>query len=197
MLSELLKGWYFSEGGGGGSADSKADPEADPNAQAGDGGEVLEWDTWHKALPEPAQQLIAQRESGLKTALASERDARKTAEKDLRDVAAKLEKGSEAQNEVIKLADAVAEGTAKADFYEEAHKAGVSNLKLAYHVASTEGFMDKRGNANFDKMKEQYPELFGRKAPPPSGNAGDGTGTAPTGKKKDMNTFIRTVAGKQ
>jgi len=195
MLSELLNGWYFSTDGGGGEEKPK-EGEGDPKGKE-EGGEVLEWDTWHKALPEPAQKLIAERESGLKTALATERDARKTAEKDLRDVAKKLEKGSDAQKEVIKLADAVAETTAKADFYEDAHKAGVSNLKLAHYVAASEGFMDARGNANFEKMKEQYPELFGRKASLPSGNIGDGTDAAPTGKKKDMNTFIRTVAGKQ
>lgn len=192
MTSNLLRGWYFSpdEGAGG-------EAEADPKPKVGEGEGVLEWDAWHGSLPEPQQKLIAERESGLKTALDSERDARKTAEKDLRAVAAKLEKGSEAQNEVIKLADAVAESTVRADFYEEAHKAGVSNLKLAFHVASTEDFFDKKGNANFDRMKEQYPELFGVKKPPVKGNAGDGTGSTPTGGKTGMSAWIRSQAGKQ
>ncbi|GAF82533.1 unnamed protein product, partial [marine sediment metagenome] len=116
--------------------------------------------------------------------------ARKTAEKDLRDVAKKLEEGSEAQKEVLKLADDVATGTRKADFYEEAHKAGVSNLKLAFLVASDEGLFDKRGNANFDKLKEGFPELFGKKKIIDP-NAGDGTGKTPDGTKAGMNEFIR------
>jgi len=159
-------------------------------------GKTLEWKPWHDALPKEAQELVAEREKGLKSALDTERDARKTAEKDLRNVAKKLEEGSEAQQEVLKLADQVAEGTTKADFYEEAHKAGVSNLKLAYHVAITEELIDKRGAVNFEKMKEAYPELFGKKQVP-RGDAGEGTGTAPGGKDISMNAFIRRSAGKQ
>ena len=140
--------------------------EAGKEVQPKEEPKSLEWKPWHDALPKEAQELVAEREKGLKSALDSERDARKTAEKDLRDVAKKLEEGSEAQQEVLKLADQVAEGTTKADFYEEAHKAGVSNLKLAYHVATTEDLFDKRGAVNFDKMKEAYPELFGKKQDP-------------------------------
>jgi len=159
-------------------------------------GKALEWKPWHDALPPEAQELVAEREKGLKSALDSERDARKTAETDLRAVAKKLEEGSEAQQEVLKLADQVAEGTTKADFYEEAHKAGVSNLKLAYHIATTEELFDKRGAVNFEKMKEAYPELFGKKQVP-RGDAGEGTGTAPGGKEISMNAYIRRAAGKQ
>jgi len=167
---------------------TEVQPKEEPKA--------LEWKPWHDALPKEAQELVAEREKGLKGALDTERDARKTAEKDLRAVAKKLDEGSDAQNEVLKLADQVAEGTTKADFYEEAHKAGVSNLKLAYHVATTEELFDKRGGVNFDKMKDAYPELFGKKAPP-KGNAGDGTGSAPGGQKVGMNEYIRRSAGKQ
>jgi hypothetical protein len=166
--------------------------EVQPKEEA----KALEWKPWHDALPPEAQELVAEREKGLKSALDSERDARKTAETDLRAVAKKLEEGSEAQQEVLKLADQVAEGTTKADFYEEAHKAGVSNLKLAYHVATTEELFDKRGAVNFEKMKEAYPELFGKKQVP-RGDAGEGTGTAPGGKDISMNAFIRRSAGKQ
>ena len=167
---------------------TEVQPKEEPKA--------LEWKPWHDALPKDAQELVAEREKGLKSALDSERDARKTAETDLRAVAKKLEEGSVAQQEVLKLADQVAEGTTKADFYEDAHKAGVSNLKLAYHVATTEELFDKRGAVNFEKMKESYPELFGKKQVP-RGDAGEGTGTAPGGQKIGMNEFIRRSAGKR
>lgn len=157
---------------------------------------ALEWKPWYDALPQDAQALVAEREKGLKSALGTERDARQDAEKELRKAAAALEKGSEAQKQLEKSADDLAALSTKAEFYEEAHKAGVTNLKLAYHIATTEELFDKRGGVNFEKMKEAYPELFGKKAPP-KGHAGEGTGTAPGGQKMGMNEYIRRSAGKQ
>ena len=152
--------------------------------------EELKWETWHDALPEPAKKLVSDHVSGLKTALASERDARGTAEEDLRKVAADLEKGSDAQKKVLKLADEVAAGNTKADFYEDAHKAGVSNLKLAFHVATNEDLFDKRGIVDFEKLKKDYPELFGKKKVP-DGSAGDGTGSGLPKGSEGMNEYIR------
>ena len=202
MKSTLWNGILFSPddttGGGKSSGDNGDDNGKKPDSKSkGSQEEALEWESWHKALPKEAQELISERESGLKTALGSERDARKDAEKDLRDVAKKLEEGSDAQKEVLRLADEVADGTKKSDFYEDAHKAGVSNLKLAYHIADTDDLFDKRGNVDFDKLKENYPELFGKKAPPADGNAGDGTGGSLDAKPTDMSSWIRHQAGKQ
>ncbi len=197
MLSNLWNGFCYSpeDKGGGGNGDDDQAKDKDKGKDE-DKGKSLAWKPWHDALPKEAQELIATRESGLKTALDSERDARKDAEKDLRAVAKDLEEGSEAQKKVLTLADDVAEGTKKADFYEDAHKAGVSNLKLAFLVATDEGLFDKRGNANFDKLKEGFPELFGKKRVVDP-NAGDGTDTLPDGQKKGMNEYIRDAAGKQ
>lgn len=195
MLSNLWNGFCYSpddKSGGGNGDDDKAKDKDKDKGKDEDKGKSLAWKPWHDALPKEAQELIATRESGLKTALDSERDARKDAEKDLRAVAKDLEEGSEAQKKVLTLADDVAEGTKKADFYEDAHKAGVSNLKLAFLVATDEGLFDKRGNANFDKLKEGFPELFGKKKIIDP-NAGDGTDTLPDGQKKDMNAYIRAA----
>ena len=108
-MSEFRKSLFYSpdaDGAGNGKPEEKGKQE----------GEVLEWDAWHKALPEDAQELVKGHVSGLKTALASERDARTTAEKDLRDVAGELEKGSDAQKKVLDLADDVAAGNIKIAF---------------------------------------------------------------------------------
>ena len=188
-MSDFTKGLFYSPDDGGDG------PPPDDKPKENQADEGLKWETWHGELPEPAQKLVADHVSGLKTALDSERDARKTAEGDLRDVAGKLEKGSEAQNEVLKLADAVAAGNLKADFYEDAHKAGVSNLKLAHHIATTDDLFDRKGNVNFDKMKEAYPELFVTKKAPPA-NPGDGTGGKLPGEKVDMNALIRKKANR-
>lgn len=187
-MSEFRKGLFYSPDDDGAGSEKPAEKE-EPK------GDVLEWDAWHDALPEEAQKLVATRESGLKTALASERDARSTAEKDLRDVAGELEKGSDAQKKVLKLADDVASGTIKTDFYEEAHDAGVTNLKLAFVVAKEEELFDKRGNANFTKLKESFPELFGKKQVA-DGNAGEGTGSGQVKGKVTMNELIRAKAGR-
>lgn len=131
---------------------------------------------------------------GLKTALDSERTSRKDLEKQLRDAAAKLEKGSEAEKQLTDMADKVAESDGKADFYEAAHGQGVTNLKLAYLVAKQDQLFDRKGNPDFEALKRGYPELFGKPGTPPPGNAGAGTG-APPPKKQDMNAFIRAAAG--
>ena len=191
-MNELKKGLYFSpekpDGNGNGGEEKPAakDKKETP----------LEWDAFHGSLSKEAQKLISDHESGLKTALNTERDARSDAEADLRKVAKDLKEGGEAQKKVLKLADDVAAGNQKADFYDDAHKAGVSNLKLAFVVTKEEGLFDKRGNANFDKLKEIYPELFGKKKIP-DGTAGDGTGSGPPSKKKDMNAAIRAMAGRR
>lgn len=189
-------GLFYSPDDGGANGDGNGDPKGNSDGNSdGDGQEALGWDTFHASLAPEAQKLIADRESGLKSALSNERDARKEAEKNLRDVAADLEKGSEAQKSVLKLADDLAVQTAKADFYEDAHAANVTNLKLAYHIATTEGFISDRGRVDFDGMKKEYPELFAKKFVP-EGGAGDGTGTRPPGKSLTMNDLIRAKAGR-
>ena len=196
-MNDLRKGILFApDKAGGGTGDGKGDPSDTTGVAAAAKPAVLDWETWHKALPKEAQTLIADHEGGLKTALGSEREARKTAEKDLRDVAKKLEEGSDAQKEVLRLADDVAAGNTKVDFYEDAHEAGVSNIKLAYHVAVTEDLFDKRGNVDFEKMKTDFPELFAKPTRKPKGGAGDGAGDE-LGQKAGMSAWIRNQAGRQ
>ena len=192
-MSGFLEGLYFSpedDSGAGGEGDQAKDGQQEDQES-----EALGWDAFHAGLPEEAQKLIASRESGLKSALDTERDSRKDVEKELRETAGKLKKDSDAQKEVLKLADAVAAGNEKADFYEEAHDEGVSNLKLSYVVAVQDGLINKRGKIDWSTMKESYPELFGKKKLPPGG-AGEGTGGKRPGEKVDMNKLIRKKAGR-
>lgn len=191
-MSEFTKGLFYSPEDGAGDGGSDGDGD---NEDGNQDNEALEWDTFHAELPAAAQKLIADRDSGLKSALKSERDARGEAEKSLRKVAADLEAGSDAQKQVLELADAEAAASQKAEFYEEAHEADVKNLKLAYVVAKQDGLIDKRGKINFKQLKEDYPELFVKKFVP-DGGAGDGTGTKLPGGKVDMNALIRKKAGR-
>ena len=156
--------------------------------------ESLQFDAWIKDQPEPVKQLLDARTAGLKSALASERDAHSALEKQVRELAAKATKDSDAQVQLTKLADEMSETNRKAEFYEAAHAAGVANLKLAYLAATQDGLFDKRGGVNFEAMKQTYPELFGGRKPPEA-NPGSGTGNQPP-TAATMNDFIRAAAGR-
>jgi phage antirepressor YoqD-like protein len=154
----------------------------------------LTFDGWLGEQPDEIKTLLEGHTKGLKSALESERETRKTLEKQVRDLAAKAEKDSDAQKELAGIADQLGEADRKTDFYEAAHAAGVTNLKLAYVVATTDGMFDRRGQVNFETLKQSYPELFGVKQTV-KGNAGTGTNTEPP-TSGDMNAFIRRAAGR-
>lgn len=176
-----------------------ADPQEEPGADGGqppDDGETPQtYEAWLATQPAAVKKLIDDNTAGLKSALTAERTGRKDAERQVRDLAAKAEKGSEAQAELEKVADQMAEADRKADFYEAAHAAGVTNIRLAYTVATQDGMFDKCGDANFEAMKQEYPELFGGTPKPPVANAGAGTRKPPTGGKS-MNDYIRKASGR-
>jgi hypothetical protein len=157
-------------------------------------GKTMTFESWQEAMTDEQKSLIAGHIKGLKSALDSERESRKSLEKQLRDLAKSAEKGSEAQNQLTKLADDLQAADRKAEFYEAAHGAGVKNLKLAYMVATNDELFDKHGRADFVEMKKLFPELFGT-SNPTRGDAGSGTEkkTKPSG---GMNDFIRSAAGR-
>lgn len=195
MLGEWWKtGVFYSPEEGGGNGEENGDNDKPKGKE--ENGEVLEWDAWHGEQSEEVQELISGREKGLKSALDTERDARGDLEKEVRALAKTAKKGSELETSLTEMADELSESSRKTDFYEEAHKAGVSNLKLAHQIAISDELFDKRGNANFGKLKEDYPELFTVKKKI-QGDAGRGTGGRIGGKKKDMNVAIRTAADKR
>jgi hypothetical protein len=182
---------FYDEGAAGSGAGAAG------NNTGGEGGTTqtaLTFDAWHSTLPDDQKGLIEEHTKGLKNALDSERGSRKDLEKQLRDMARKAEKGSEAETQLTKMADDLQTADRRADFYESAHAAGVKNLKLAFTVASTDEMFDKRGQVNFDEMKKKYPELFGSTTTP-RGDGGSGThnGNPPD---NDMNLRIRRGAGR-
>lgn len=156
------------------------------------GGETLTFETFIAKQPDDVKSLLDDHTKGLKSALDSERETRKGLEKQIRDLATKAEKGSEAQQQLTTLADQMSLADRKATFYEDAHTAGVTNLKLAFVVATTDELFDKKGAVNFVDLKTKYPELFGSKKVP-SGNAGEGTDS--TTQPTSMNDAIRALAG--
>lgn len=195
MNDFLNKGFLFApdDTAGGGGDGENSSSEGDN----GDEGDKPTFEKWLEGQDDATKGLLDGHVKGLKSALKSERDARSDAEKSVRDLAKKAEKGSEAQKELTEVADNLAEESRRADFYESAHGEGVVNLKLAYVVAVQDEMFDNRGNVNFVRMKETYPELFGKPARKPEGGAGDGTGDDGISRKPSMNMFIRRQAGRE
>ncbi len=154
----------------------------------------LDIEAWLKAQPAEIAAALEDRTKGLKTALDTERETRKAQEKQLRDLAKRAESGSEAQKQLIDLADQIAVRDRQMEFYAEAHKLGVADLKLAWLAAQSDDLIDSKGRTNFDQLKTLHPQLFGVTTQP-RGNAGVGTGGPATGKV-DMNRLIRIKAGR-
>lgn len=154
------------------------------------------FDSWLASQDETVKKLIEGNVSGLKTALVTELESRKGLEKQVRDLAGKAEKGSEAEKQLTTLADQINQADQRTEFYEAAHTAGVTNLKLAYLVAKEEDLFNKHGQVDFKTMRERFPELFGAGQAKAKGNAGSGTNQQPT-PAQSMNDFIRMSAGRK
>jgi len=175
-------------GGSGGNADGEQ-----ANREAS---ETLEYESWIKEQPEPVKTLLDGHVRGLKSALDSERESRKDLDKQVRELAGKAEKGSDAEKKLTELANQISEADQRTDFYEDAHRSGVTNLKLAYLVAKQENLFDRKGRVDFEGLKKEYPELFGSKAKAAEGNAGNGTNNGQPASRS-MNDFIRAAAGRK
>ena len=149
------------------------------------------FDEWVKAQGEDVRKMADGYAKELKSALEFERRQRQTFEQQLRDAAGKLEKGSAERQNLEQLSSTLSRQTA---FFDAAHGAGVSNLRLAWLAAENAGLVDDKGRADFGRLKDGFPELFRAAAVPP-GNAGAGTQKPPS--QQTMNSLIRRAAGRE
>lgn len=163
------------------------------------GADEQPFEAWLGAQDEATRQRIDGHTGGLRTALQTEREQRRAFERQVKELSGKLEQGSDARAQLEQMSSQLAEQQRRADFYEEAVPARIRNPKLAYIAAKDAGLIDGRsGKVNMDGLKQQFPELFEQKAPPPQGNAGAGTGGQQlelTGNEA-MNAGIRRAAGR-
>lgn len=169
-----------------------------PDGQAAGGGDEeqspFNFDAWLGEQPATVKDGLAQHTAALKNALENERSQRKEFSKQLRELTAKAEKGSEAEKTLGEMSTRLEQAEQRAAFYEEAGRAEIActNPKAAFLVASADGLFNKRGQPDWPAIKAAAPELFGRKGPPP-GNAGSGNGSPPA-PAADINAFIRAHA---
>jgi len=152
------------------------------------------WDEYVTTLPAEVKALYETHTTGLRTALQSERQQRGELAKQIKDLAAKAEKGSENERQLQTMSAQLEAANQRADFMAEATKPeiGCSNAHLAYIAAREAGAIDQKGRVNWEALKTAYPELFKPKVP--AGAAGAGTQNPP--QATTMNDFIRRAAGR-
>jgi DNA repair exonuclease SbcCD ATPase subunit len=156
--------------------------------------DAVTWESILSELPDEHKGLYEQHVSGLKNALEGEKERRRELSERLQDATSQLEAGSEIRTQLEQLTQQLKEAERRADFVEQSMAQGVINNRLAYLAAQEVGAFDRRGNVNWQTLKEQFPELF-KQPIAPRGNAGNGTGTPPSGGGPDIDAIIRARAG--
>jgi hypothetical protein len=191
MLSIFERPDTGNQGGGTAATDGKGDA----------GGETAvtppaSFEDWLKAQPEAVRGLYDQHTRGLKSALDSERTQRADLARQVRDLSAKAEKGSETQKALEQMAAKLELAELRTTFYEDAMRPeiGCTNPRLAMLAAQEIGAIDQKGRINWETIRKQFPELFVKRAP--DGKAGAGTGS-PVTSKVDMNQMLRRAAGRE
>jgi len=166
-------------------------------AQDGNGDTPATWDAALATLPESVRALYESHTTGLRNTVTATRSERDALAGRLADLTKALGKDTpeEARRLLAEMTSELEVTNRRAAFYEEAGKPeiGCSNPKAAFLVATADELFDRRGNVNWQGLKEAAPELFRVRAP--QGNAGTGTGNPPP-VTHSMNDFIRAAAGK-
>ncbi len=148
------------------------------------------FDSWLNEQPDDIKGLISTHTANLKSALESERSSRRELEKQIKRIARTSEEGSELRQQLDRISGELSTTSQRADFYDEAHKQGVKNLRLSYLAAKEAGLVDDRGRCDFGQLKTQFPELFAEVRKQAPTNTGAGAGTPPT-PAQTMNDIIR------
>ena len=163
-------------------------PETTPNGT---------FEEWFESQTEDVKTLITDHESGLKSALRSERENTKSLSKQIADLQGAAEKGSELEKQLSTLQARLTESERHANFIDSAVGAGCTNTKAAYKLAKADEVLWKRdGSPDWDAIKETAPEFFA-KPKPTTGNAGSGTNTDPAAGSKmhPMDEIMRRSIG--
>lgn len=178
--------------GNGGQGDPDPKGKQDPG-QVETQAPELTYDNWMGQQTKEVQALVTGNVTGLKSALESERENRKGVESQLRTLAEQLE--GDHKEAIENMANQLDEVTLQNDFYEAAIAEGVNNPKLAFVVVKEYQLIDRKGRVNFDKMRVDFPELFGIVPKGSKGGAGAGLNQEPE-SAKTMDKLMRKAAGR-
>lgn len=141
----------------------------------------MEFETWLAEQSDEVRTLIEQRQ-------AAGADERHALEAELHELREKTKSGAES-------AQRMEEAERRSQFYEEAFRFGITNVKLAYLLAREEKLFDASGDANWAQLRARYPEVFSGRATPSRIGSGLRSGATPS-EDIDMNAWIRQVAGR-
>lgn len=133
---------------------------------AGQGQAPPTFDAWLTGQDDNTKTLITGHIGGLRSALSSERQAVTDLRKQLVDLTAKLKTDSPERKELETLHGQLKQHQAQAEFYDAAHAAGVTNLRLAWLAAQESRLLSDAG-VDWSSFKAQFPELFRLVAPHP------------------------------
>jgi len=193
-----MKIYYQSNGGtGGAAADDKSDDKEVQDKQ----GDPETLESYIATLPKEQQDkfkpLLDAHIVKLSNTVKATREERDAFQKQLSDAIKKAENGKVDKAELEKLSAQAEEASRKSDFYEQAPQFECRNPKAAYAIAKVNDFFTKSGAPDWNAIKEEAPEFFG-KAPmvTKKKTAGNGTNDEPV-STNTMNDFIRRSAGIQ
>jgi len=151
------------------------------------------FDTWLEKADPKVKSMYEQHTSGLLNTVKATREERDAVKVQIKELAAKADKGSELEKSLTETMTKLEATERRANFVEEAVKPGIDcrNIKAAYALAVTLDAFDKKGNPQWDALKKEAPELFGKINPSTHGGNGDGNNVVTA----SMNDFIRRSAG--
>lgn len=142
-----------------------------------------DFETWLDGQAEEVKALVSglheKKVAGLRSALQAERDERKSERQkyqaQLSEAVAKATGAEKAALEALQ-SDIAAAG-ARADFYADAHEAGVVDLRTAWAAIKEYDLHDRKGQPDLEALKVRCPYLFVQPAKPAAPRVGAGVGT--------------------
>ena len=166
----------------------------DPEGQPGED-ENVTFESLLEKLDPKGKELYEQHTAGLLNTVKATRDERDQLKNQIKDLLPKAEKGSELEKTLTEFTAKLEVAEKRATFIEEAVKPGIDcrNPKIAYMTAVSIDAFDKRGNPQWDLIKKEAPELFGKIVP--KSYSGEGTDDPPN--TLDINAQIRRASGRR
>lgn len=178
-------------------AQPPATEDSEDEGYDGDQADVDEliFDNWLSKQPVEVQELVARQQKALRDALVDERNQRKQLNKQVGALQKRASDSVVNAKELRELKATLEETQKRARFYESL-PTDLTNPKLAFAAAQMNGWLGNNGQADWETMRREMPELF-RRITVPTANAGAGAKQSGTQTEPSMNAFIRAALGRE
>lgn len=178
-------------------AQPPATEDSEDEGYDGDQADVDEliFDNWLSKQPVEVQELVARQQKALRDALVDERNQRKQLNKQVGALQKRASDSVVNAKELRELKATLEETQKRARFYESL-PTDLTNPKLAFAAAQMNGWLGNNGQADWETIRREMPELF-RRITVPTANAGAGAKQSGTQTEPSMNAFIRAALGRE